>query len=185
MHAISLLNIPKPVLFKGKRKNGEWVYGYLTFFNDKTAYIADDGIVLYGTEDECKGDDLGGGCEEYTIGNLYQVRPETVCMATGFRDRNYTEIYEYDILLYEGEETHQKRYGVVLANYRGCFSIVWCRDYDAVLRLAGKIVKKLQNPVEFRASGSVIYGDEVEDETIGLVIDAKKSTIIGSIFDIV
>lgn len=74
----------REILFRGKTKQGEWVYG-LPFYNNGII----DGI-------------------ESKDGKLYYVLPETVGQFTGLTDKNGKKIFERDII--KAVETGEKFY---------------------------------------------------------------------------
>lgn len=78
------------IKFKAKRlDNGEWIEGSLvkSYFNSKyQTYI----IPIFNRTGDIK---------------IVEINPSTVCMFTGFKDREGNEIYEHDIIsIFEGRE---------------------------------------------------------------------------------
>lgn len=80
----------KDIKFKAKRlDNEEWVEGNLvkSYFNSKDQTFI---IPIFNKTDDIK---------------IVNVNPSTVCMFTGFKDREGNEIYEHDIIsIFEGRE---------------------------------------------------------------------------------
>lgn len=105
----------REILFRGKRvDNGEWIYGNLTIWNDKSTSI-----------------DIMS--DEYTP--VYAVIPETVGQYTGLTDKNGGKIFEGDVIHVNYSITAPVSYGrgfrvvkhavdykaeVVFENYRFC-----------------------------------------------------------------
>lgn len=94
------------IKFKAKRlDNGEWVTG------DLLQHV--DGTVLIGDNTGTWTDDEYSPCD---YNQVYKVDPSTVCQFTGLKDKNGVDVWEHDIITFEGIE------GEVVF-FDGCFRI--------------------------------------------------------------
>lgn len=137
----------REILFRGKTKQGEWVYGdLLRQYGVTEIYVDTDTL------------------SEYDLPN-YLIIPETVGQYTGLKDKNGNKVFEGDIVKFTDTAFGYSHIGAVCF-YKGSFCILYEFYGQKKLHRIGKI-DKWQN---MGASGTTTYSYEV----IGNIHDNKE-----------
>lgn len=107
----------REIKFRGKEiysGNGEWKYGFYeqgAFINPKNGGVKIRHLIY----------------AEY----LYDVDPETVCQFTGLRDEYGKDVYEGDIVIYDGSPEFGAR---IVVYYEQAFNIATQKEFEFLQR---------------------------------------------------
>ncbi len=108
----------RDILFKAKRKDGEWVEGYYAVIGNRNVIIKKKPEDYYSVDENLK----------KSYGNeVVEVSPETVCQWTGLNDENGQKIWENDIVLIHSNSIDDED---------GYFTVEW-DDECAMFELKG------------------------------------------------
>jgi len=131
--------IPDSHRFRGQTSTGRWVKGSLLYFEDEVQIWTQKG-------------------------QIFNVKPETVCRCTGLKDKNGKLIYEGDFLLYTINYPHIKEKRILRVFYKDysfkCWDYshkdyhpLWQYDFDA------------DKPKEIEIIGNVYQNGDLLHET--------------------
>lgn len=114
----------KEIVFRGRKKSGEWVYGDLIQLHEEAPYwyILPEGISSEMYEDEpypFRQNDVMCSVA------LAKVIPKTIGQFTGLTDKNGKKIFEGDIVT--GRFLHSLPINSVISFRNGAFGLLWDR----------------------------------------------------------
>lgn len=122
----------REVLFRGKRINGEWVYGYLLkMFGELSIMCFDD------------------------ENNIYPVDEQSVGQYTGLTDKNGNKIFEGDIVLKEGIKN------IICFGEANILCCGCCYDYHSIVGFfrkdpfSGKVFAEEEDYKDFEVVGNI------------------------------
>ena len=131
----------REIKFRGKRiDTGDWVFGTLTYVDDKPA-------IIRGSIEFIDGFELRGS-------NWDWVDPDTIGQYTGVKDRDETEIYEGDLLLSAGM-VWEVVYNENLASF------VLCTEYCIGSTPLGEMIRSF----DFKISGNIVDNKDLLEKT--------------------
>lgn len=141
-------------LYRAKRTdNGEWIIGVLIIFETIAYIMEDENTYIRAYYD-------GGDCVDFDM-RAYKVDTSTICQCTGLKDKNGKLIWENDIV---------KSFNGI-GDECSISKIVFTEDYSLSLGWCTEGIKSLLK--HDKRVFSVGFKER----------DAKKSEVIGNIFD--